>query len=465
MTDSAKLLICPSCGAPLDPQPQETTVKCKYCGNATLLPQSLRSPLSHGDFATSSTGFNLNQVVSQAGRMKEVVDLVRKGNKLEAIKLFREFSGLGLKEAQDAVEAIAAGQPFALDLGMSAGFTSQPLPQTSLRVHTNPRRLGAWLGCGLAALILVIVGAAIIPILATIPFLAAFASVESLPPAIASALPPQVAILPGTSFARQALAFGEKGSGPGLFDDPRYVASDATGNIYVGNYQDGRIQVFDKQGQFQRQVNLGETILRGMAASPDGRLFLAHDGKVTIYSADGQPEGAIAYDGYLDNIALGADGSLYAVSDGETLLRFSPDGSLTLEIPDAISSISGDSELNTKIAVDGLGNLYALGSFNSAVFIFDSNGNFLDRFGGETETPAQGVDPGHFQAVDAIAVDGYGRIFVSDVWGVQVFDSAGQYLDFFEVDGVAFGMVFDLENNLLVASNTPRIYKFEIQAP
>jgi ribosomal protein L7/L12 len=39
----------------------------------------------------------------------EVMELVRAGRKVEAVKLVRERTGLGLKEALDAVEAIAAG--------------------------------------------------------------------------------------------------------------------------------------------------------------------------------------------------------------------------------------------------------------------------------------------------------------------------------------------------------------------
>jgi sugar lactone lactonase YvrE len=117
------------------------------------------------------------------------------------------------------------------------------------------------------------------------------------------------------------------------------------------------------------------------------------------------------------------------------------------------------------VAVDGLGNLYALGSFNSAVFIYSSEGTFVDRFGGDTTTPARGVDPGHFQAVDAIAVDGYGRIFVSDIWGIQMFSSDGQYLDYLDIDGVAFGMAFDLQNNLYIASNSGQVFKYEIEKP
>jgi sugar lactone lactonase YvrE len=409
-------------------------------------------------------------MVGQAARVKEVVELVRAGNKIEAIKLYREITGMGLKESKDAVEAIEAGRPFAMDLGAHAMIAGQTFSQPTIRVAARGSKLGLWLGCGITALVLVIIGAALIPLLATVPFISALvdSTGDVQIPNVESSKPIDIqipGIEPVASFATQVLAFGGKGSGPGLFDDPRYVAVDGTGNIYVGDYQDGRIQVFDGQGQFQRQLNIGDTILRGMAVSPGGELYLAFDGEVHIYDSAGQPQGTLAYDGYLDSIALGADGSLYAVTDGETLLRFDPDGGLSLEIPDAISSISNDSELDTKIAVDGLGNIYALGTFNSAVFRFDPAGKFLDRFGGDTTTPAGGVDPGRFQAVDAIAVDGYGRIFVSDIWGIQMFSSDGQYLDFFEIEGVAFGMTFDLQNNLYIASNAGKVFKYEIEKP
>ena len=42
--------------------------------------------------------------------VQQVRQLVQSGNKIEAIRLFRENTNLGLKEAKDAVEAIAAGR-------------------------------------------------------------------------------------------------------------------------------------------------------------------------------------------------------------------------------------------------------------------------------------------------------------------------------------------------------------------
>jgi ribosomal protein L7/L12 len=42
--------------------------------------------------------------------MAQVKAQLRKGNKIEAIKIYREATGLGLKEAKEAVEALERSQ-------------------------------------------------------------------------------------------------------------------------------------------------------------------------------------------------------------------------------------------------------------------------------------------------------------------------------------------------------------------
>jgi ribosomal protein L7/L12 len=47
-----------------------------------------------------------------ANQEQQLRELVANGNKIAAIKLYREITNLGLKEAKDAVEAIASGASF-----------------------------------------------------------------------------------------------------------------------------------------------------------------------------------------------------------------------------------------------------------------------------------------------------------------------------------------------------------------
>jgi DNA-binding beta-propeller fold protein YncE len=51
-------------------------------------------------------------------------------------------------------------------------------------------------------------------------------------------------------------SWGEKGSGPGQFRLPHSIAVDAQGNVYVADRGNRRIQVFDDDGKFLRQITI-----------------------------------------------------------------------------------------------------------------------------------------------------------------------------------------------------------------
>src|SRR2546422_5789943 len=80
-------------------------------------------------------------------------------------------------------------------------------------------------------------------------------------------------------------------------------------------------------------------------------------------------------------------------------------------------------------------------------------GKFANRFG------SAGDQPGQFRGPDAIAIDGKGRVYVSDFKGIQVFDADGRYLQVFKPDGVASGMVFNDKDELFVAARN-HVMKF-----
>jgi DNA-binding beta-propeller fold protein YncE len=263
-------------------------------------------------------------------------------------------------------------------------------------------------------------------------------------------------------FAKTILTFGGEGIGPGLFEDARSIAVDeATGNIYVGEYSGGRIQVFDADGEFITQwLADPEMPLRGMDVDRQGNVYIVQSGLIYQYNGtDGTLQRELEYNaGWgFDDVTVGADGGLVAAWSGgeDNIVRFNSNGDPNLTITNAISGQSGDSELDTRVAVDGLGNIYALGVFNSTVFKFGPDGKFLDQFGHEGE---QAIE----FAPDAIAVDGQGRIYVSNS-PIKVFDVGGQFIASIEIPQ-AFGLTFDDEGYLYVAART-KVVKLEIEKP
>jgi len=128
-------------------------------------------------------------------------------------------------------------------------------------------------------------------------------------------------------------AWGKKGTGPGEFNLPHAVQVDAEGRVYVGDRENNRLQVFDADGRFLRQI-------RGMAPfglflTPDQHLFVA-DGranKVLKMTLDGQvlaswgATGAEPGNFQLPHgLTVAADGAVYVTEiTGKRLQKFVAD--------------------------------------------------------------------------------------------------------------------------------------------
>ena len=93
------------------------TDRCQNCGS--WLEQALPSASAGQEPTTSLDEGVPQQPDSFEGR---ILLLMQAGKKIEAIKLYRQETGCGLKEAKDAVEALAAGQPIARRSGESVEY-------------------------------------------------------------------------------------------------------------------------------------------------------------------------------------------------------------------------------------------------------------------------------------------------------------------------------------------------------
>jgi len=193
-----------------------------------------------------------------------------------------------------------------------------------------------------------------------------------------------------------AKVFGGPGAGPAQFAEPRGIAADGSGNIYVADSKNSRIQVLDPNG----------TYLRGLASKGPG------EGQLN------EPSG----------VTVGPDGEVFVADTwNHRVARFGPGGEWHGAWTDPEKAFFGP-----RSVVLSRGSLYVSDTGNKRIVRFDAaSGTVTGRWG------AAGSDPGQFIEPVGLAADSSGRIYVADTGNhrVQVFDADGKFLRQFPVFG------------------------------
>ena len=419
-----ELLRCPTCSAPLDaPALHDTTARCPYCNASILLDGRAGGPA--------------HAATPQSAAVAEVLRQLRAGNKIAAIKVFRDQFGGGLKEAKDAVDRLEAS-----------------LPPGSVPRRTN--LAGGLVGCVGLVLVLAIAGVvatrrgspppALDPPRPAVGSVTGSAAAPAGPPA-----PP--------AFADAVLRFGSQGTGAGRFEDARSVAVDGAGRIYVAEYGGGRVQVFDSLGTFVTQWMADPKMpLVDMEVDRGGTVYVVQGGRIRRYEgATGRLLGTVGGAGEsVNDLVLALDGTLWAASGSADVVHLSRSGAVLRRV-DLGQAVDGAAP--ARLAVSGNGEVYALDRWTFEIYRLDAAGRFVDRFGGKGDGPEQ------LHWATELAIDGRGRVYVSDIGhGIRVFDAAGHFVDSFAGREVVFGMAFDDHDGLYTAQrNNYEIVKFRLK--
>jgi ribosomal protein L7/L12 len=510
---------CPTCGAPLAYSHNAAVIHCSYCKNAIVVPETLRGAapvakdagqiqqealddiylmvvnskkleavkrlhqvfdlslkeakdaadaIERGETITPemlvSSSRKAQTPVSENAFLDrdELLALIRQGQKIEAIRRIRKGTELGLKESKIIADALEQGDDMPLAAVQSARETGAADRTVEIGLNTatdeavrkkaiaagSAVAVGA--GCGIPFLSIFILFLTAVPILLAL-------SVGNGP------LAPLANRINPNAFARITLNVEGEGIGPGQFSSPRAIAADREGNIFVADHGTGRVQSFDAQGNFRWVINLGKKVyITSAAVGTDQVLFVLAQGKIHRFEASTGKELGIyetSFMYYFDDIAVAPDGRIGLIYRGENILIMSADMEPLFEIQEAVSSITEDSELNCQIGIDPLGNIFVLGTFNKKVLKFSPTGKYLGQFGGMTDGDAGN---GKFRAPGDLAVDMQGRVYISDMGGVQVFDNEGQFLTSFKLLPYVHALNFDQQNQMYVVSNKPQMARLQL---
>ena len=236
---------------------------------------------------------------------------------------------------------------------------------------------------------------------------------------------------------RREAHWGEKGSGEGQFRDPTGIAVTA-GEVFVADARNSRIQVFDKQGRFQRAF--GQDILdrpMNMDIARD-RLYVPDyfQDVIHVFTLNGEHLQAIEAEDGLNSpggVAVREDGSLLVADTyAQRIVHLSPDGRV-LESWSGSAIGPGAFSYPTDVAITADGGFYVADGYNDRVQQFGPGGAFVRKWGGPFAMNIFGPFKGWFSTVTSIAVATDGSVYVADFYNdrIQKFTTEGTFLTAF----------------------------------
>ncbi|MBL7082594.1 MAG: SUMF1/EgtB/PvdO family nonheme iron enzyme [Candidatus Aminicenantes bacterium] len=224
--------------------------------------------------------------------------------------------------------------------------------------------------------------------------------------------------------------WGSYGTGNSNFDEPWGIAvNNSSEYVYVADYYNHRVQKFTSDGTYVSQWGNNGTANgqfnnpAGIAVDSSGYVYVADSGnnRIQKFTSDGgyvRNWGSYgAGDGQFDfptGIGVGSSGNVYVVDQqNHRIQKFSSIGSY---LDQWGSSGSGDGEFSypTGIAVDNSGNVYVSDSLNDRIQKFRSDGTFVTKWG------SYGSGNGQFDWPDGVAVDSSGYVYVSDIYNYRI---------------------------------------------
>lgn len=291
--------------------------------------------------------------------------------------------------------------------------------------------------------------------------------------------------------------YGGKGTGDGEFRLPQGIAvkQSASGDkVYICDTYNNRVQILDVNGNFVDQIGTGEQgdsstkfyHPRGVNLDSDGNVYVAdtYNHKIKKYNSNHQHQystsiGISRLEPCYPCQVLPLDSDYFIVSDtGNNQIIKYRGYSTYASVDSYFGTLRDDDGVFSECvgaAVDNRGNVYVTDNFNHRVQKFDSNGDLLSKWGGNSGNggpSAYGIMYWQFTAPKQIWFDDtFDNILIADTGNsrIQVFQPNGTWTSNFGYNflstpvGVctdSYGNIYvsDTGNNRIVKYNAYGVY-------
>jgi hypothetical protein len=265
---------------------------------------------------------------------------------------------------------------------------------------------------------------------------------------------------PQANMARQIAVIGTPGAAVGDINQPRDVAMDRLGNLYVADSGRGRVVVYAPDGHVLREwapIAGGQPFTPwAIVAVPDNSVFVldSGSGRVGHFDSQGQFLGLVA----LPNpsagsrgLSLGLDGELYlAQTPANQVIRLTSGGAVLPPLGNAASGKVFDQPTS------------AIATSNGVVFVYqpDSGHLLLITADGRLLFTLQAPHVATFDA-GRLAVLPDGRVLLADVPGqrILVYASDGRLLGSFPVAGIPQGIAVGPAGSVAVTDEQSKLVR------
>ena len=216
-------------------------------------------------------------------------------------------------------------------------------------------------------------------------------------------------------------------------------------NLYVADTENGRIQVFDANGKYMREIRpAGRDSFRfprSVTYSPaNHRLYVVDEMDNRIYVFDMEGKQVQVWDRRRSQSEAPATPGRMAVSPNGVVYVSEPNNRRVMvytsnHVFTAALGAGGELQSPSGLAVGPRGMLFVLDSGLCRAQVYDNKGKPAMAFG------RRGMGPGEFSVPRDLAVDRGGSIVVADTLNhrLQFFDPQGQYVSAFGAKGKADG--------------------------